>query len=110
MKPRRRRAAGTFLAALALSLCVLGLPLAFLLIECNMRLTVYGRVEPTVTFAVEQGAPTLTDGQGHTLTLLPESERQAAYALLAAPARAALWLLRCQQEAVARLFSYFASG
>ncbi len=110
MKPPRRRTVGTFFVALSLSLCVLGLGLAFLLIEWNMQQTVYGRVEPTLTFTVEEGVPTLTDAGGQALGVLPQQGRQAAYALLSTPARVTLWLWRAMQEAVADGWAALAPG
>ena len=110
MKPHRRRWVGTFFATLCLSLCVLGLGLAFLLIEWNMQQTIYGRVEPTLSFTVEEGVPTLTDDEGQPLELLSEEHRQTAYALLSTPGRVTLWLLRRQQALIVDGWAAIAPG
>ena len=96
----------TFFAAFVLTLCVLALPLSFLLVEWNMQRTVYGRVEPGVSFSVVAGRPTLTADNGEAVTLVPQEGQRVAYALLPAPVRAGWYLLRGEVEAAARLWEH----
>lgn len=96
----------TFFAAFVLTLCALALPLSFLLIEWNMQRTVYGRVEPGVSFSVVAGCPTLTATDGERVTAIPKPGQRVVYALLPAPVRAGWYLLRGEVEAAARLWEH----
>lgn len=73
----------TFFATLALSLCLLGLVLSLFLINYNIRTTVYGAVEFSLSYRMEAGLPILTDRSGN-----PVWEPPAGAALLVpAPTR-----------------------
>lgn len=101
MKPAK-----AFMAAFILTLCALALPLSFLVIEYNMRHTVYGRVETGVSFSVDVGRPVLTDDNGEAVIAIPKQTRRAAYALLSAPARLIGYFLRGETQAATRLWEY----
>ena len=73
----------TFFAALALSLCLLGLLLALFVINYNIRHTLYGQVEFSLSYTLEEGLPVLTDSGGEPLWTLPEE----AALLIPAPTR-----------------------
>ncbi len=96
----------TFFVAFILTLCVLALPLSFLLVEWNMQSTVYGRVEPGVSFSVVAGRPVLITTDGEAVTTIPQAGQRAVYALLPAPVRAGWYFLRGEVEAAARLWEY----
>lgn len=97
-------AAKSFFVAFTLTLCVLALPLSFLVIDSNMRRTVYGRAEPDVSFSVQAGRPTLT-ADGDPVTVMPAEGQRLVYALLPAPVRVVWYFLRGETEAAARLWS-----
>ena len=90
-----RRIGGSFLIGFCLTLCVLGLVEACLLIESNIRQTTYGRVEPGVTYTLEEGqlCLRLTD-TGEAIQLIPEGMREALGSLVSAPCRITGGLLR----------------
>ena len=62
----------TFFVAFILTLCVLGLLLAFFFIECRVRLATYGRMDLGVTYTLDSGAPVITLAErGETLAVPP---------------------------------------
>lgn len=62
----------TFFTAFILTLCVLGLLLAFFFIECRVRLATYGRMDLGVTYTLDGGAPVITLAErGETLAVPP---------------------------------------
>lgn len=87
----------TFFTALILTLCVLGLLCAFLIIEYNIQQTTYGRVDLGVTYALEDGIPTVRVGEGEPLTVPPVAGSIAEVAV-PPPVRlfAALWRWECE--------------
>ena len=106
---RRKKARRPFFAALILSLCVLGLPVACLWIELDMQNTVYGAVRPAFGCRVEDGLPILTDGSG--APLLPSAERaELLGALPDAPTQLLIRLLRAVCAQAERLADRLASG
>ncbi len=106
---RRKKARRTFFAALILSLCVLGLPVACLWIELDMQNTVYGAVRPAFGCRVEDGLPILTDGSG--APLLPDSgQTELLDALPDAPTQLLIRLLRAVCAQAERLADRLASG
>lgn len=109
-RPRRRKTARrTFFAALILSLCVLGLPVACLWIDLDMQNTVYGTVRPAFGCRVEDGIPLLTDGGG--APLLPSAEHADLLGTLPdAPTQLLLALLRAVCAQAERLADLLASG
>ena len=60
MSVLRRLPWRTFLIAFVLTLCVLGLFLAFFFSECRIRLATSGRMDLGVTYTLEDGAPVVT--------------------------------------------------
>lgn len=106
---RRKTARRTFFAALILSLCVLGLPVACLWIELDMQNTVYGAVRPAFGCRVEDGLPILTDGSG--APLLPDGgQTELLDALPDAPTQLLIRLLRAVCAQAERLADRLASG
>ncbi len=85
MPKLRRLPWRTFFTAFILTLCVLGLFLAFFFIECRIQLMTTGRMDLGVTYTLEEGVPVVTLAErgetvavppavGHTLdTLVPPS-------------------------------------
>ncbi len=82
----------TFFVVFVLSLCVLGLLLSFLVIEYNIRRTIYGQMDFDLSYTLQGGLPVLTDGAGEPLWLLPAAWRQPLETLVDAPTRLLLWL------------------
>ncbi len=78
-KPRVR----AFLAAVAIAVCVLALPVLCLYIEYNTQYTQYGEVTPAVSYRIAGGF-TLTDGEGEPI--LPAQSRTARAASALIPA------------------------
>jgi hypothetical protein len=106
MKHRRSLPVKTFAVAFILTLCVLGFGLACLVIEWNMQTVLYGEVQPTGGYRMEQGVPVLTRPDGQPVTVLTEKPRQALWALLPPPARATLTLLQGESAACGRLWEW----
>ncbi len=94
---------GEAVVACILTLCVIGLPLAFGVIEYNTQRMATGRFEPGVYFAVEAGRPMLCTPTGET-EAVPSAWRRGIYALLPAPLRALSWLWRGELEGAAWLW------
>ncbi len=96
----------TFFAAFILTLCVLGLFLAFFVIECRIQQTTHGRVDLGVTYTVEDGVPAVTTG-GETLAV-PPAVGQVCEVVVPPPVRlfAALW--QWENEAAERLWEQLA--
>lgn len=87
--------AGQFAVAFVLTLCLFGLFLSFFLIECNIRQTVYGKVELPVGFQLEEGLPVLTRlPRGEPMGEVPDCVQQAAFALLPGGQRLTAALIR----------------
>ncbi len=106
-----KRTVTTFLTAFILALCVLGLGVACLLIECNIQQTVYGKVDPGLSFSLEEGAPVLTDT--HTqqpVVLLTQRQQQGVAAALSPGYRLLCGLMRWETDAAARLWEWLATG
>ncbi len=100
----RRRWWKTFAVTLTVSLCVLGLGVACLAIECNMQQTRYGRVELGVSYHLEEGIPRLEGENGGELAALSPGWRQALWGVVAAPVRLTAELLQRETQAAARLW------
>ncbi len=90
MSALRRLPWRTFFAAFILSLCVLGLVLAFFVIECNIQQTTYGQVDLGVRYTLDNGAPAVTL---HDKPLTLPAAEQTAQVTAPPPWRllAALW-------------------
>lgn len=103
----RRRIGGSFLIGFCLTLCVLGLAEACLLIEWNIRQTTYGRVEPGVTYTLEEGQLCLrrTD-TGEAIQPISEEMREAFAPLVSAPCRITGWLLRQESAWLERAWDW----
>ncbi len=82
-KPRVR----AFLAAVAIAVCVLALPVLCLYIEYNTQYIQHGEVTPAVSYRIAGGF-TLTDSEGNPL--LPAHSRTARAASTLIPAWARL--------------------
>lgn len=76
-----------FLAAVAVAICVLALPILCLYIEYNTQYTTHGEVTPAVSYRITGGL-TLTDGDGEPL-LPPDRTARAATVLIPAWVRLA---------------------
>ncbi|MBQ8683148.1 MAG: hypothetical protein IJ518_01360 [Clostridia bacterium] len=95
------------LTAFILTVCVLGLGPLFLLIECNIRQTVYGQADPNMAFSLEEGRPTLTHTDtGQAIRLLTDREWQGVSALLPPGIRATLVLLQQEADGAVRLWTW----
>ena len=101
-----KREIGLFCAAFILTACVLGLGVAFAAIEWNTQRMLYGRPYLGVGYAVEEGTPLLTDGEGEPLFSIDEQRQQGLWALLPPSARATLALLRGEAAAFHRLWEW----
>ncbi len=86
----------TFFATLVLSLCLLGLVLAVFLINYNIRTTIHGQVEFSLSYTMEAGVPVLTD-QGGTPLWSPPAGAQV---LIDAPTRLLTALYRWLSEQI----------
>ena len=94
----------TFLVTFILTLCVLGLFLAFFVIECRIRQTTYGQVDLGVTYTVEDGVPAVTVDGDKSLTI-PTVVGRTADVVVPPPVRllAALW--RWENELAERFWT-----
>lgn len=97
------------LAVFALAVCVAGFGPACLLIECNIQRTVTGRVEPGITFSLEEGMPVLTDTvSGNPMLRLSDEKRQGVAVLLPPSLRLLGTLWREELAAASRLWELVA--
>lgn len=82
----------TFFTAFILTLCFLGLFVAFLIIEYNIQKTTYGQVDLGVTYTLIDGIPVVRAGESEPLTV-PPAAIQAVEIAVPPPVRlfAALW-------------------
>lgn len=93
----------TFLITFILTLCVLGLFLAFFFIECRIQQTTHGRVDLGVTYTIEDGVPAVTV-RGDTVAA-PRAVTNTAEVLVPPPVRLFAELWRWENEAAEWLWS-----
>ncbi len=97
----------TFLITFILTLCVLGLFLAFFVIECRIQQTTHGRVDLGVTYTIEDGVPAVTV-RGDTVAA-PRAVTNTAEVLVPPPVRLFAELWRWENE-LARHFWKWLGG
>lgn len=105
-KAKKYRPMTSFLTAMVLSFCVLGFGGACLVIECNMRQSMYGNVQLELSYQLDNGVPQLTDGSKPLLTL-DSPKRQAITALIAAPRRLVMAVLQAENAIFAQFWERF---
>lgn len=101
---KRKPWIGNFLAALVLSLCVLGFGLACLVIECNMQRATTGRVELNLAYRLEEGIPRLYGEDGKAITVVPDAWQEAVLLSADGSRQLTLALLSSQMSAAIRLW------
>ncbi len=92
-----------FLTAFCLTLCVMGLPLAFAAVGHQTKQVMGRPSAPATGYTAEQGLPVIIDGGGQPLLFIPAAVKQGLFALLPPPARATLALLKKEAAAVEKM-------
>lgn len=93
---------GAVCAVFILACTLLSLGPLCLLIEGNLQQTVHGRFDPGVGFSLQEGVPTLSDGEAPTPT--DPRLRQGVTALIQPGYRLVLRLVRWELEAAVWLW------
>lgn len=97
----------TFVAAFILTLCVLSLGCAFFVIECRIQQTTYGQVDLGVTYALEDGLPTICV-DGEEIFSAPSAAAPIADIAVPPPLRLLATVWQWETEAAQRLWETLA--